>query len=288
MVHFFFFFFFFSKFSSLFHLKNHHSKDVHLKFWLKWSSCLAVQIKTNGVPWTILLKFYWIVAKFMHYIHVHDVATEEYSIIFPTTEKEYLLINYALLALYTLKLHNNSNLKSATKLTCMLNRLIVRVMRPFQTSSLQGVSLGKLPEGDSSSRFPAHTGSVSMKREWNVHFLYTRSSFHCIELYVKNKNFHSAYTVFMLCKHGHFRRFCVNRQLRSLFYRPLSIRITLYSKKKSTHGPPRRDTHTKTGFCCWTCCYCCCLFCFVLFLNECKLWLCEKARGQNSRPYWFS
>ena len=33
---------YFSKFSFLFHLKNHHSKDVNLEFQLKWSSRLDV------------------------------------------------------------------------------------------------------------------------------------------------------------------------------------------------------------------------------------------------------
>ena len=33
---------YFSKFSFLFHLKNHHYKDVNLKFQLEWSDCLAV------------------------------------------------------------------------------------------------------------------------------------------------------------------------------------------------------------------------------------------------------
>ena len=35
---------YFSKFSSLFHLKNHHSKDVNFKFQLKRSSHLDVRI----------------------------------------------------------------------------------------------------------------------------------------------------------------------------------------------------------------------------------------------------
>ena len=34
---------YFSKFSFLFHLKNHHSKDVNFKFQSKQSSCLDVQ-----------------------------------------------------------------------------------------------------------------------------------------------------------------------------------------------------------------------------------------------------
>ena len=36
---------YFSKFSFLFHLKNHHSKDAHLKFQLKRSGHLDVRSK---------------------------------------------------------------------------------------------------------------------------------------------------------------------------------------------------------------------------------------------------
>ena len=73
--------FLFFKFSFLFHLKNHHSKDVNLKFWLKQSSRLDTCTKQfcyNVVAYILLCKLIIMVTITRH-VFINILQTKHFT-----------------------------------------------------------------------------------------------------------------------------------------------------------------------------------------------------------------
>ena len=70
---------YFSKFSFMFHLKNHHSKDVNLKFQLKWSCCLDVRSNFVYLQLCISYCVSLIMVTITRHIFINIFETEHFS-----------------------------------------------------------------------------------------------------------------------------------------------------------------------------------------------------------------
>ena len=69
----------FFKFTFLFHVKNHHSKNVSLKFWLKWSN---LDVRSNFVYFSCLYVTLWvlIMATLTRHVFITILQMEHFSI----------------------------------------------------------------------------------------------------------------------------------------------------------------------------------------------------------------